>query len=79
MASSVWKPQFKRSLEKYPEFSLVELDFAVPYCDACQLGGRMSTLIGRLTGSEYNAFGFDSVMPQLLLMTCLTSDYSANR
>ncbi|KAF8964710.1 hypothetical protein BDZ97DRAFT_1757813 [Flammula alnicola] len=61
VSSSVWRPEFKKCLEKYPEFELVRLDLAVPSCDACHLGGRMSTLLGRLSGSSYNAFGFESV------------------
>lgn len=61
VASSVWRPEFKESLERYPNFELVELDFAVPSCDACHLGGRMSTLIGRLSGEAYNRTGFGVV------------------
>jgi len=61
VSSSVWKPAFTRSLEKYPDFQLVELDFAVPYCDACHLGGRMSTFLGRLSGFQYNKNGFETV------------------
>jgi len=61
VSSSVWKPAFTRNLEKYPEFQLIELDFAVPSCDACHLGGRMSTLLGRLSGFQYNKSGFETV------------------
>jgi len=64
VSSSVWRPEFIRSLEKYPEFELVALDFAVPSCDACHLGGRMSTLLGRLSGSQYNRFGFEAMVPR---------------
>lgn len=59
MASSVWRPEFKGPLEAYPEFDLIPLDFAVPACDACHLGGRMSTLVGRLSGSPYDKLGFE--------------------
>jgi hypothetical protein len=61
VSSSVWKPDFKRNLEKFPDLALIHLDFAVPYCDACNLGGRMSTLLGHLTGSPYDTVGFGSV------------------
>ncbi|KAJ3516629.1 hypothetical protein NLJ89_g1006 [Agrocybe chaxingu] len=61
VASSVWKPEFRKSLERYPEFDLVALDFAVPSCDACHLGGRLSTRLGRLSGSPYNRFGFEEL------------------
>ena len=64
VASSVWKPAFKKKLERYPDFSLIELVAAVPYCDACRLGGRMSTLLGRLSGSRYDPLGFDPVSPR---------------
>lgn len=61
VSSSVWKPGFKKTLEIYPELSLIHLDFAVPYCDACNLGGRMSTMLAYLTGLSYDAVGFGSV------------------
>ncbi|KAG6866938.1 hypothetical protein C0991_003854 [Blastosporella zonata] len=59
VASSVWRPEFKKSLGTYPNFDLIPLDFAVPSCDACHLGGRVSTLIGRLTGLPYDPLGFE--------------------
>ncbi|KAF8163326.1 hypothetical protein B0H34DRAFT_695018 [Crassisporium funariophilum] len=59
VASSVWQPKFKRLLEDYPDFALAALDFAVPSCDACHLGGRMSTLVGHVSGSPYNRLGFE--------------------
>ena len=61
VSSSVWKPEFKRSLEKYPDFTLTALDFAVPSCDACNLGGRLSKFVAHLTGSEYDKCGFQPV------------------
>jgi hypothetical protein len=59
VVSSVWQPNFKKQLQKYPIFELTGLDFAVPACDACHLGGRMSTLIGRISGTPYDKFGFE--------------------
>ncbi|KAJ3744711.1 hypothetical protein DFH05DRAFT_1524336 [Lentinula detonsa] len=61
VASSVWRPEFKGPLEKYPELDLVQLDFAVPGCDACNLGARMSTLNGRLLGEAYDRLGFEDL------------------
>jgi hypothetical protein len=58
VASSVWRPAFKKALEKFPDLEIMHLDFAVPSCDACHLGGRMSTRIGRLGGSPYDKMGF---------------------
>ncbi|KAK0483672.1 hypothetical protein IW261DRAFT_972039 [Armillaria novae-zelandiae] len=58
VASSVWRPEFKKALETYPEFNLFKLDFALPQCDACHLGGRLSTLRGQLGGTPYDPLGF---------------------
>jgi hypothetical protein len=59
VASSIWRPDFKNALKKYPDFELVSLDYALPSCDACHLGGRMSTLLGRLGGAPYERWGFE--------------------
>lgn len=59
VASSVWRSEFRKSLETYPKFSLVHLDFALPHCDACHLGGRLSTLCGRLDGHRYDQLSFE--------------------
>ncbi|KAH7889668.1 hypothetical protein F5I97DRAFT_1846179 [Phlebopus sp. FC_14] len=61
VTSSVWRPAFKKALEKHPEFSLLRLDFTVPECDACHLGGRMSTLLGRASGKPYDKYDFEEV------------------
>ncbi|KAF5377022.1 hypothetical protein D9757_007754 [Collybiopsis confluens] len=61
VASSVWRPDYKGSLEKYPEFDLTQLDFGVPGCDACHLGGRTSTLVGRLLGQPYDRLGYEDL------------------
>ncbi|KAF9464729.1 hypothetical protein BDZ94DRAFT_1255770 [Collybia nuda] len=62
VASSVWRPDFKNLLEKHPDFDLIPLNFATPSCDACHLSGRLSTLTGRLSGSPYDKFGFESII-----------------
>jgi len=59
VSSSVWRPEFKKALEDYPDFGLTALDFTVPSCDACRMGGRMSSLVGRVGGSLYNIDGFE--------------------
>ncbi|KAG0707720.1 hypothetical protein DFH29DRAFT_895079 [Suillus ampliporus] len=59
VTSSVWKPQFKRPLERYPEFQLLRMEFTVPECDACNLGGRVSTLLGRVSGKPYDKYDFE--------------------
>ncbi|KAF4576590.1 hypothetical protein EYR40_000834 [Pleurotus pulmonarius] len=62
VASSVWRADFKTALSTFPEFGLDDLQFALPQCDACHLGGRLSTLIGRLSGHPYDPVGFESKM-----------------
>ena len=59
VASSVWRPEFKKPLETYPQFELTRLDFAIPQCDACNLGGRVSTILGRLSGTPYSPLDFE--------------------
>ncbi|KAJ8078795.1 mRNA binding protein puf3 [Marasmius tenuissimus] len=61
VASSVWRPYFKRALEKHPDFDLLRMDFAVPGCDACHLGARMSTFQARLTGKGYDPVGYGTL------------------
>jgi len=63
--SSVWNPSFRKTLEKFPEFSLTTLDFHVPHCDACHLGGRLSTLLGRVYGKPYDKISFNVVKSTL--------------
>ncbi|KAJ8589579.1 hypothetical protein M405DRAFT_767528 [Rhizopogon salebrosus TDB-379] len=57
--SSVWKPEFKKPLERYPDFQLVRMEFSAPYCDACNLGGRVSKLLGRVSGESYDKYDFE--------------------
>ncbi|KAF8654110.1 hypothetical protein AX16_003643 [Volvariella volvacea WC 439] len=61
VASSVWRPEFKRPLETYPELDITELHYAIPQCDACHLGGRLSTRMGHLHGQPYDRLGFEAV------------------
>lgn len=59
ITSSTWQAKFKRVLEKYPVFSMVGMDFAVPGCDACNLGARMSKFVGRVSGQPYDRSTFE--------------------
>ena len=59
ITSSTWQTDFKRVLETYPVLSVVWMDFAVPGCDACNLGARMSKLIGRVSGQPYDRSSFE--------------------
>ncbi|KAI6109012.1 hypothetical protein EV401DRAFT_1998574 [Pisolithus croceorrhizus] len=61
VVSSVWGPDFKKTLEKYPEFTLLRMDFSLPVCDACRLGGRVSTLLGRASGTPYDPCDFEDL------------------
>ncbi|KAL5529042.1 hypothetical protein ACEPAG_5016 [Sanghuangporus baumii] len=60
IVSSVWRPDYKKSLMSYPKFELHALDFALPQCDACHLGARLSTLSGRLSGEPYDRTTFET-------------------
>jgi hypothetical protein len=59
IASSVWRRDYTETLELYPDLTLTKLDFAVPHCDACHLGGRQSTVAGRLRGIPYDKLSFE--------------------
>ena len=59
ITSSTWQTNFKRVLEKYPVFSMMQMDFTVPGCDACNLGARMSRMIGRVSGQPYDRSTFE--------------------
>lgn len=70
VAGSTWKPHFRKALDKFPIFELYDLDFAVLGCDACHLGGRKSTLQGRLSGDPYDPLTYEvciSADPLILL------------
>ncbi|KAG8896036.1 hypothetical protein FRB99_000215 [Tulasnella sp. 403] len=57
--SSVWKERFTTAINTHPDFELSDLDYAVPHCDACCLGGRKSTLLGRSSGDPYDRNTFE--------------------
>ncbi|KAI0006145.1 hypothetical protein BJV74DRAFT_802451 [Russula compacta] len=61
VASSVWRRDYREALELYPDLTLAELDFAVPHCDACHLGGRQSTVSGWLKGIPYDSLSFEPI------------------
>ncbi|KDQ07905.1 hypothetical protein BOTBODRAFT_38344 [Botryobasidium botryosum FD-172 SS1] len=54
VTSSVWTTKFKRTLELRHNLTLTYLEYAVPGCDACRLGGRLATVVARLTGKQYS-------------------------
>jgi len=59
ITSSTWQADFKRVLEKYPVLSMMQMDFAVLGCDACNLGARMSKFISRVSGQPYDRSTFE--------------------
>ncbi|GJJ12121.1 hypothetical protein Clacol_006362 [Clathrus columnatus] len=67
VASSIWKLEFRKSLETYPDFTIQQLDFAVPHCDACNLGGRISTLQGLLRGTQYDTATYQNKTKEISL------------
>lgn len=62
VASSTWRPRFKKALETYPEFEAVLLEFTEPGCDACHISSRLSTLIGRVHGEPYDRLTFEVIL-----------------
>jgi len=61
ITSSVWRPAYRKALQTLPNFDLSELDFAIPQCDACHLGGRLSKFVARLSGTPYDRSTFESL------------------
>ncbi|KAG1715708.1 hypothetical protein ID866_1471 [Astraeus odoratus] len=59
VTSSIWGPEFKKPLEKYPELTLLRMEFGLPGCDACSLGSRTSTILARVSGTPYNEYDFE--------------------
>jgi hypothetical protein len=59
VTSSVWKPDFKTSLETYPELVVSHLDEIEYGCDACHLTGRLSRFSGELRGKAYDRETFE--------------------
>jgi Domain of unknown function (DUF4211) len=59
VASSVWRSGFRHSLERYPDLVLSNMEISILGCDACHLGSRISTIIGRLDGLAYDKDTFE--------------------
>ena len=70
ITSSTWQTKFKRVLEKYPVLCLMDMDFAVPGCDACNLGARMSRFVGRVSGQPYDRSTFEVWKPEVAWRIC---------
>ncbi|KAJ7572603.1 hypothetical protein C8J56DRAFT_1068160 [Mycena floridula] len=62
VASSTWRSNFKRLLNRYPTFERSSLASLFSSCDACRISSRMSTVCGSLSGTPYrhNGFGVSS-------------------
>ena len=71
VAGSTWKPRFRKTLDRYPVFELFDLEFAILGCDACHLGGRKSTLQGRLSGDPYDPLTYEVRITSSLLRCCV--------
>jgi len=59
VVSSAWRPEFKKPLERLPQLEITALQFSLPGCDACHLGGRLSTRVVRVSGKPYNRITFE--------------------
>ena len=63
VAGSTWKPTFRKALDTYPNLETQHLEFTVLGCDACNLGGRKSTIQGRLSGEPYDPVTYEVSRP----------------
>ncbi|KAI1795783.1 hypothetical protein LXA43DRAFT_989531 [Ganoderma leucocontextum] len=61
VAGSTWKPRFRKALDTYPNFESQHLEFTALGCDACNLGGRKSTIQGRLSGEPYDPQNYEAI------------------
>ncbi|KAI0362212.1 hypothetical protein OH77DRAFT_1416437 [Trametes cingulata] len=61
VAGSTWRPNFRKALDTYPVLEMYDLEFTVLGCAACNLGGRKSTLQGRLSGDPYDKLTYQSI------------------
>ncbi|KZO95754.1 hypothetical protein CALVIDRAFT_577460 [Calocera viscosa TUFC12733] len=53
VASSVWRPEFRRVLEAKPKLWLERMSSSWPGCDACHLGARISTIEAHVKGRKW--------------------------
>lgn len=63
VAGSTWRPNFRKALDTYPDLEVYGLEFTVLGCAACNLGGRKSTLQGRLSGDPYDKLTYQVCFP----------------
>ncbi|CDO71213.1 hypothetical protein BN946_scf184863.g8 [Trametes cinnabarina] len=61
VAGSTWRPSFRKALDTYPNLEIHHLEFTVLGCAACNLGGRKSTLQGRLSGDPYDKLTYEPI------------------
>lgn len=59
ITSSTWQTNFKRFLERYPVFTMTQMDFTAGGCDASNLGARKARLVGRVSGEPYDRCTFE--------------------
>ncbi|KAI0780832.1 hypothetical protein BD413DRAFT_682557 [Trametes elegans] len=64
VAGSTWRPNFRKALDTYPVLEVFPLEFTVLGCAACNLGGRKSTLQGRLSGEPYDELTYQACSTQ---------------
>ena len=59
VASSAWRRAFKHPLETRPYLDLFKLEYAIPGCGACKLGGREAIVYARVRGARYDQSTFE--------------------
>jgi len=61
VASSIWKPHFRKRLDTHPRGKQVLLAYSVALCDACHISGRVATVSFRLKGAPYDRNTFEEI------------------
>lgn len=67
VASSVWKPVFRKALDRHPKREQRSMHMHSPICDACRISGRVATIKMFLQGDRYDPDTFTGVVRSLHL------------
>jgi len=63
VASSLWRRDYREALERFPNLTLMKLDFSTPHCDACNVR-KKSTVAGYLKGIPYDELSFEPIIDE---------------
>ena len=70
VASSLWRRDYREALERFPNLTLMKLDFSTPHCDACNVR-KKSTVAGWLKGIPHDKLSFEVRLFSLTSTTLL--------